>query len=166
MTQIEQLENALEQLKRYGQEQLRLEPNHPRNKFKYTIGCADAPDDLYTNSLKKAKSLCLEMSEKYNRMSVVEDSKTFKTVFSVCQDNFISGTSARCFIATIDYYTYRSNKHKMKLQITLTQGQYDHLYNIMCSQDEIIDYLNESDDFDPQTFDNLFDAVCAAKEVK
>ena len=36
----------------------------------------------------------------------------------------------------------------MKLQITLTQGQYDHLYNIMCSQDEIIDYLNESEDFD------------------
>ena len=33
----------------------------------------------------------------------------------------------------------------------------------MCSQDEIIDYLNESDDFDPQTFDNLFDAICAAK---
>ena len=29
----------------------------------------------------------------------------------------------------------------------------------MCSQDEIIDYLNESDDFDPQTFDNLFDAI-------
>ena len=54
----------------------------------------------------------------------------------------------------------------MKLQITLTHGQYDHLYNIMCSQDEIIDYLNESDDFDPQTFDNLFDEVCAAKEVK
>ena len=51
----------------------------------------------------------------------------------------------------------------MKLQITLTQGQYDHLYNIMCSQDEIIDYLNESDDFDPQTFDNLFDAVCRAR---
>ena len=54
----------------------------------------------------------------------------------------------------------------MKLQINLTQGQYDHLYNIMCSQDEIIDYLNESDDFVPQTFDNLFDAICAAKEVK
>ena len=84
MTQIEQLENALEQLKRYGQEQLMLEPNHPRNHFKYTIGCAAAPDDLYTNSLKKAKSLCLEMRDKYNRMSVVEDSKTWKTVFSVC----------------------------------------------------------------------------------
>ena len=38
---------------------------------------------------------------------------------------------------------------------------------ISCAlKDEIIDYLNESDDFDPQTFDNLFDAVCAAKEVK
>ena len=53
----------------------------------------------------------------------------------------------------------------MKLQITLTQGQYDHLYNIMCSQDEIIDYLNESEDFDVQTFDNLFDAICSAKET-
>ena len=49
--------------------------------------------------------------------------------------------------------------------ITLTTGQYDHLYNIMCSQEEIIVYLNESDDFDPQTFDNLFDAICAAKET-
>ena len=49
--------------------------------------------------------------------------------------------------------------------VTLTTGQYDHLYNIMCSQDEIIDYLNESDDFDPQTFDNLFDAICNAKET-
>ena len=49
--------------------------------------------------------------------------------------------------------------------IDLTQGQYDHLYNIMCSQDEIIQYLNESDDFDVQTFDNLFDAICNAKET-
>ena len=80
---IELAEGALVQLKKCGQEQLMLEPNHPRNKFKYTIGCVDVPDDLYTNSLKKAKSLCLEMCDKYNRMSVVEDSKTFKTVFSV-----------------------------------------------------------------------------------
>ena len=35
----------------------------------------------------------------------------------------------------------------------------------MCSQEQIIDTLNESDDFDPQTFDNLFDAICAAKET-
>ena len=54
---------------------------------------------------------------------------------------------------------------KKGLCIEITQGQYDHLYNIMCSQDEIIDYLNESDDFDPQTFDNLFDIICNAKET-
>ena len=55
--------------------------------------------------------------------------------------------------------------NKVRHIITLTTGQYDHLYNIMWSQDEIIDYLNESDDFDPQTFDNLFDEICAAKET-
>ena len=54
---------------------------------------------------------------------------------------------------------------KKGLCIELTQGQYDHLYNIMCRQEEILDYLNESDDFDPQTFDNLFDAICNAKET-
>ena len=81
---IAKLESDLEQLREWGRECLKNDPNHPRNKFKYTIGCADAPDDLYTNSLKKAKSLCLEMCDKYNRMSVVEDSKTWKTVFSVC----------------------------------------------------------------------------------
>ena len=54
---------------------------------------------------------------------------------------------------------------KKGLCIELTQGQYDHLYNIMCSQDEIIQYLNESDDFDVQTFDNLFDNICNAKET-
>ena len=54
---------------------------------------------------------------------------------------------------------------KKGLCIEVTQSQYDHLYNIMCSQDEIIHYLNESDDFDVQTFDNLFDAICNAKET-
>ena len=58
------------------------------------------------------------------------------------------------------------SKYQRKgLNIDLTYGQYEHLYNIMCSQEEIIDTLNESDDFDPQTFDNLFDAICAAKET-
>jgi len=56
-------------------------------------------------------------------------------------------------------------KDKTRFIVTLTKGQYDHLYNIMCSQDEIINYLNESDDFDPQTFDNLFDNICNAKET-
>ena len=55
--------------------------------------------------------------------------------------------------------------NKTRHIVTLTTGQYDHLYNIMCSQDEIVDYLNESDWFDTQTFDNLFDAICAAKET-
>ena len=51
------------------------------------------------------------------------------------------------------------------LNIDLTTSQYQHLYNIMCSQEQIIDTLNESDDFDVQTFDNLFDAICNAKET-
>ena len=51
------------------------------------------------------------------------------------------------------------------LNIDLTTSQYQHLYNIMCSQEQIIDTLNESDDFDPQTFDNLFDAIINAKET-
>ena len=70
------------------------------------------------------------------------------------------------FTAVQFYGRISQMKTKKKgLCIELTQGQYDHLYNIMCSQDEIIDYLNESDDFDPQTFDNLFDAICNAKET-
>ena len=59
----------------------------------------------------------------------------------------------------------KTKSNKVRHIITLTTGQYDHLYNIMCSQDEIVDYLNESDWFDTQTFDNLFDAICAAKET-
>ena len=59
----------------------------------------------------------------------------------------------------------QTKSNKVRHIITLTTGQYDHLYNIMCSQDEIVDYLNESDWFDTQTFDNLFDAICAAKET-
>ena len=58
-----------------------------------------------------------------------------------------------------------SKYYKKGLNIDLTYGQYEHLYNIMCSQEQIIDTLNESDDFDVQTFDNLFDAICKAKET-
>ena len=54
---------------------------------------------------------------------------------------------------------------KKGLNIDLTVGQYQHLYNIMCSQEQIIDTLNESDDFDVQTFDNLFDSIINAKET-
>jgi len=62
--------------------------------------------------------------------------------------------------------TKLSQAERTRVIIDVSSSQYQHLYNIMCSQEEIIDYLNESDDFDVQTFDNLFDEVCAAKEVK
>ena len=54
---------------------------------------------------------------------------------------------------------------KKGLCIEVTHGQYKHLYNIMCRQDVIISTLNESDDFDPQTFDNLFDNIMNARET-
>ena len=61
--------------------------------------------------------------------------------------------------------TKLSQAERTRVIIDVSSSQYQHLYNIMCSQEEIIDYLNESDDFDPQTFDNLFDAICNAKET-
>ena len=61
--------------------------------------------------------------------------------------------------------TKLSKTDRTRVIIDLSSSQYQHLYNIMCSQEQIIDTLNESDDFDPQTFDNLFDAICNAKET-
>jgi len=61
--------------------------------------------------------------------------------------------------------TKLSQAERTRVIIDVSSSQYQHLYNIMCSQEEIIDYLNESDDFDVQTFDNLFDAICDAKET-
>ena len=61
--------------------------------------------------------------------------------------------------------TKLSQAERTRVIIDVSSSQYQHLYNIMCSQDEIIDYLNESDDFDLQTFDNLFDAIINAKET-
>ena len=61
--------------------------------------------------------------------------------------------------------TKLSQAERTRVIIDVSSSQYQPLYNIMCSQEEIIDYLNESDDFDVQTFDNLFDAICNAKET-
>ena len=61
--------------------------------------------------------------------------------------------------------TKLSQAERTRVIIDVSSSQYQHLYNIMCSQEQIIDTLNESDDFDVQTFDNLFDAICAAKET-
>jgi len=61
--------------------------------------------------------------------------------------------------------TKLSQAERTRVIIDLSLSQYQHLYNIMCGQEQIIDTLNESEDFDPQTFDNLFDAICNAKET-
>ena len=61
--------------------------------------------------------------------------------------------------------TKLSQAERTRVIIDVSSSQYQHLYNIMCSQEKIIDTLNESDDFDVQTFDNLFDAICNAKET-
>ena len=61
--------------------------------------------------------------------------------------------------------TKLSKTERTRVIIDLSLGQYQHLYNIMCSQEQIIDTLNESEDFDPQTFDNLFDSIINAKET-
>ena len=59
----------------------------------------------------------------------------------------------------------KTKSNKTRLIVTLTTGQYDHLYNIMCRQDEILEHLAENEYFDVQTFDNLFDAIINAKET-
>ena len=59
----------------------------------------------------------------------------------------------------------KTKSNKTRLIVTLTTGQYAHLYNIMCRQDEILEHLAENEYFDVQTFDNLFDAIINAKET-
>ena len=54
--------------------------------------------------------------------------------------------------------------------INLTDEQFDTLFEYLDDKvtsivDASVDYLNESDWFDRQTFDNLFDNICAAKET-
>ena len=53
---------------------------------------------------------------------------------------------------------------KKGLCIELTQGQYDHLYNIMCEHNQMVN-PEANPDFDLQTFDNLFQAITMAKET-
>ena len=74
-------------------------------------------------------------------------------------------TAVQFYGRILEMKTKLSQAERTRVIIDVSSSQYQHLYNIMCSQEEIIDYLNESDDFDPQTFDNLFDEICAAKET-
>ena len=74
-------------------------------------------------------------------------------------------TAVQFYGRILEMKTKLSQAERTRVIIDVSSSQYQHLYNIMCSQEEIIDTLNESDDFDVQTFDNLFDAICAAKET-
>ena len=65
----------------------------------------------------------------------------------------------------ITHYTINAMK-----TITLTDEQFDTLFEYVDDKvttivDASVDYLNESDWFDTQTFDNLFVNIIAAKET-
>ena len=63
MTTRELLEESLKQLKIIQLDNLRREPNHPRNKFDYTVIVPDHPlgyHEHYTNDLKVAKKSAIE----------------------------------------------------------------------------------------------------------
>ena len=47
--------------------------------------------------------------------------------------------------------------------IDVTQGQYMMLYNIIAEHNSKV--LDANPDFDMQTFDNLFQAICEAKRT-
>ena len=52
---------------------------------------------------------------------------------------------------------------KKGLNIDLTSGQYDYLYDLVMTAYELD--IPEQKDWDMQTFDNLVDNVCNAKET-
>ena len=53
--------------------------------------------------------------------------------------------------------------NKKGLNIDLTSGQYDYLYDLVMTAYELD--IPEQKDWDMQTFDNLVDNVCNAKET-
>ena len=84
MTTKELLEESLKQLKIIQSENLKREPNHPRNKFDYTIIVPDHPlgyQEHYTNDLQVAKKSAIEWAADYG-VAYVED-RNLDTVFGV-----------------------------------------------------------------------------------
>ena len=84
MTTRELLEESLKQLKIIQSENLKREPNHPRNKFDYTIIVPDHPlgyQEHYTNDLQVAKKSAIEWAADYG-VAYVED-RNLDTVFGV-----------------------------------------------------------------------------------
>ena len=53
--------------------------------------------------------------------------------------------------------------NKKGLNIDLTSGQYDYLYDLVMSAYELD--IPEQKDWDMQTYDNLVDNVCNARET-
>ena len=73
MTTRELLEESLKQLKIIQLDNLRREPDHPRNKFDYTVIVPDHPlgyHEHYTNDLQVAKKSAIEWATDYGRASV------------------------------------------------------------------------------------------------
>ena len=84
MTTRELLEESLKQLKIIQLDNLRREPNHPRNKFDYTVIVPDHPlgyHEHYTNDLKVAKKSAIEWASDYGKASV--EDRNLETVFAV-----------------------------------------------------------------------------------
>ena len=84
MTTIELLEESLKQLKIIQLDNLRREPDHPRNKFDYTVIVPDHPlgyHEHYTNDLQVAKKSAIEWATDYGKASV--EDRNLDTVFAV-----------------------------------------------------------------------------------
>ena len=84
MTTRELLEESLKKLKIIQLDNLKREPNHPRNKFDYTVIVPDHPlgyHEHYTNDLKVAKKSAIEWATDYGRASV--EDRNLETVFAV-----------------------------------------------------------------------------------
>ena len=84
MTTRELLEESLKQLKIIQLDNLRREPNHPRNKFNYTVIVPDHPlgyHEHYTMDFEVAKKSAIEWASDYGRASV--EDRNLETVFAV-----------------------------------------------------------------------------------
>ena len=84
MTTSELLEESLKQLKIIQLDNLRREPNHPRNKFDYTVVVPDTDlgyHEHYTMDLEVAKKSAIEWATEYGRASV--EDRNLETVFAV-----------------------------------------------------------------------------------
>ena len=84
MTTIELLEESLKQLKIIQRENLRREPNHPRNKFDYAVVVPNHPlgyHEHYCMDLEVAKQSAREWSADYGRVSV--EDKNLNTVYAI-----------------------------------------------------------------------------------